>query len=104
MSFGAKYKKITETIKDDLTRLEEELKSEINLYPALNEALAGFLTSKSKRIRAVAAFLYLRASGFEPDERQYNLQFKQPSKLYTMPHYCMMMLLMNVTPEEAKQP
>lgn len=74
MSFGAKYKKITETIKDDLTRLEEELKSEINLYPALNEALAGFLTSKSKRIRAVAAFLYLRANEFEPDERQYNLQ------------------------------
>ena len=74
MSFGAKYKKITEIIKDDLTRLEEELKSEINLYPQLNEVLSGFLTSESKRIRAVTAFLYLRASGYEPDEGQYNLQ------------------------------
>lgn len=74
MNFNKKYNKISELVKNDLLKLEEELLSSINLAAEINETLKTFLTNKPKRIRPLVSFLYLRASNIEPDKRQYAFQ------------------------------
>lgn len=74
MSFNKKYNKISELVKNDLLKLEEELLSSINLAAEIDETLKTFLTNKPKRIRPLVSFLYLSASNIEPDKRQYAFQ------------------------------
>lgn len=74
MSFNKKYNKISELVKNDLLKLEDELLSSINLAAEINETLKTFLTNKPKRIRPLVSFLYLSASNIEPDKRQYAFQ------------------------------
>lgn len=74
MSFNKKYNKISELVKNDLLKLEDELLSSINLAAEINETLKTFLTNKPKRIRPLVSFLYLRTSNIEPDKRQYAFQ------------------------------
>lgn len=74
MNFNKKYNKISELVKNDLLKLEDELLSSINLAAEINETLKTFLTNKPKRIRPLVSFLYLRTSNIEPDKRQYAFQ------------------------------
>lgn len=74
MDFNKKYNKISELVKNDLLKLEEELLSSINLAAEIDETLKTFLTNKPKRIRPLVSFLYLSASNIEPDKRQYAFQ------------------------------
>lgn len=74
MNFGYKYQQISNLVKEDILKVEAELQTEIGLFPALDPALKSFLTGKSKRIRPLSAFLYLRAAGIEPEENHYILQ------------------------------
>ena len=74
MNFGDSYQKISNLVKGDIAELVKQLQAEIGLESGIDRAISEFLNGKSKRIRPVIAFLYLRASGYEPDERQYNLQ------------------------------
>lgn len=74
MNFNKKYNKISELVKNDLLKLEEELLSSINLAAEIDETLKTFLTNKPKRIRPLVSFLYLSASNIEPDKRQYAFQ------------------------------
>ena len=74
MSFNKKYNKISELVKNDLLKLEDELLSSINLAAEIDETLKTFLTNKPKRIRPLVSFLYLRTSNIEPDKRQYAFQ------------------------------
>lgn len=74
MDFNKKYNKISELVKNDLLKLEDELLSSINLAAEIDETLKTFLTNKPKRIRPLVSFLYLRTSNIEPDKRQYDFQ------------------------------
>lgn len=74
MDFNKKYNKISELVKNDLLKLEDELLSSINLAAEIDETLKTFLTNKPKRIRPLVSFLYLRTSNIEPDKRQYAFQ------------------------------
>ena len=74
MSFNEKYSKICSLVKSDISKLEEKLTGSINLSPSIDEVLRIFLTKNSKRIRPVVSFLYLRACGITPDEKQYAFQ------------------------------
>lgn len=74
MAFSEKYKKIYNLVAADIKRLEEELISEIYLSPFIDNVLKDFLTRKTKRIRPLLSFLYLKASKKEIDEKQYSFQ------------------------------
>ena len=74
MSFNKKYNKISELVKNDLMKHEDELLSSINLAAEIDETLKTFITNKPKRIRPLVSFLYLRTSNIEPDKRQYAFQ------------------------------
>ena len=50
MNFEKEYKKIANLVSEDLLKVEEYLKSEIDVFPAVNPFLEKFLTGKSKRI------------------------------------------------------
>ena len=74
MNFEKEYQKIANLVSEDLLKVEEYLKSEIDVFPAVNPFLEKFLTGKSKRIRPTIAFLYLRANDLKPDTKHYILQ------------------------------
>ncbi len=74
MSFSKKYSEIFDIVREDIKKVEDNLVEDINLSPFVNETLQNFLMRKPKRIRPLLAFLYLRALGIEPDEKQYTFQ------------------------------
>lgn len=74
MSFSEKYINIFNLVKEDITKIEYELTSEICLSACIDETLKDFLTQKTKRIRPLVSFLYLLASGKKIDECQYSFQ------------------------------
>ena len=74
MDFNKKYNKISELVKNDLLKLEDELLSSINLAAEIDETLKTFLTNKPKRIRPLVSFLYLRTTNKETNKRKYDDQ------------------------------
>lgn len=74
MAFIEQYSKISGLIQEDIDKVSENVLKEINLLEPLNTPLRKILTSPSKHIRAVAAFLYLKANNQEITPRQIELQ------------------------------
>lgn len=74
MAFIEQYSKISGLIQEDIDKVSENVLKEINLLEPLNTSLRKILTSPSKHIRAVAAFLYLKANNQEITPRQIELQ------------------------------
>ena len=62
MSFNEQYSKIYSLVEYDIKKVENELIEEINLSPFIDDILKNFLTRKTKRIRPLLSFLYLKAS------------------------------------------
>ena len=74
MSFDEKYSKIYNLVKDEINTLENRLTDEIKLSPFTDCALKKFLTRKTKRIRPLLSFLYLKARNKKIDNAQYEFQ------------------------------
>ena len=74
MSFQEKYIEITSFVKDDINKVKYELLSDIMVQEPLNSKLLDVLNAPSKHIRAVTAFLFLKAAGYPIDEKQIILQ------------------------------
>lgn len=74
MSFNEQYSKIYSLVEYDIKKVENELIEEINLSPFIDDILKNFLTRKTKRIRPLLSFLYLKASDKEINEKQYSFQ------------------------------
>ncbi len=74
MTFTQSYNEIFNTVKDDIDRVNLALEESICANSQLLKDLQGFLNSKSKRIRSLLAFLYLRANGIEVTAEQIELQ------------------------------
>ena len=74
MTFSEKYNNIYNLVATDIKKLEDEMISEIYLSPFIDNVLKDFLTRKTKRIRPLLSFLYLKASNKEIDEKQYSFQ------------------------------
>lgn len=70
MSFVDKYGEITQLVEKELSLLEEKMSSFNFVLPELNS----YIIRKSKHIRAVLCFLYLKALGLNVDEQQINNQ------------------------------
>ncbi len=65
------YKEITTLVNGDLNNLERAITTDV-LFP--NNALEELLLAPAKRIRAVLAFLFLRAKGLNITDTHYNYQ------------------------------
>lgn len=74
MTFNIEYLKILNIVKNDIDAVNNELIKDIELAEPLKSQLINFLTSPSKRIRPLLAFLFLRANGLNADIEQYSLQ------------------------------
>ena len=78
MAFEDKYRKITECVSEELnslkTLIEEEFGGLNSGVEKFDVMLTKFIGSKSKHIRSVLAFLYLKSKGFEVDEKQIKFQ------------------------------
>ncbi len=72
MSFDEKYSKIKNTVKE-LSIIERELASCVNVKEPLNSHLKSFLNSPSKRIRSVLPILFLKANGEQISDKQLEL-------------------------------
>lgn len=72
MSFSEQYRKILNIVQEDLSLIETELISSIDLSPSMDEALQSFLSNKPKRIRPLVALLYLRAVNVNPTAKHYS--------------------------------
>lgn len=63
------YQRILETVKGDVDKIEEQLKTAVPSANLFYKDLNNYLAAPSKRIRSVLCILYLRAKGFEIDDR-----------------------------------
>ncbi len=72
MSFNQKYQKIFDTVREDINKIN--LFEGIELPEPLKSKLSEILNAPSKRIRPLVAFLYVKALGFEIDEKQTEFQ------------------------------
>lgn len=70
MSFTEKYLPIFDVVKPDIERVEADLLDSISIDEPLKSKLFEVLNAPSKHIRAVLAFLFLKAQGREIDEKQ----------------------------------
>ena len=70
MSFTEKYLPIFDVVKPDIERVEADLLDSISIDEPLKSKLFEVLNAPSKHIRAVLAFLSLKAQGREVDEKQ----------------------------------
>ena len=66
MSFSGKYQEIIRLVENELAQLEGKMSSFDLVMPELNS----YVMRKSKHIRAVLCFLFLKAAGISVDERQ----------------------------------
>lgn len=66
MSFSGKYQEIIRLVENELAQLEGKINSFDLVMPELNS----YAMRKSKHIRAVLSFLFLKAVGISVDERQ----------------------------------
>lgn len=78
MGFEDRYEKITECVAGELnllkTLINEELSGLNSGVEKFDVMLTKFIGSKSKHIRPVLAFLYLKSKGLEVDEKQIKFQ------------------------------
>lgn len=74
MGFNEQYFKIYKLVESDISKVSDKVFKEINVKEPLNTALKNFLTSPSKHIRTLTAFLYLKANNKEINEKQIILQ------------------------------
>lgn len=74
MTFAEDYKDILNTVSEDVERVNTKLGALFELRTPIHKELQCFLNSPSKRIRSVAAFLFLRANGIEITDEQVELQ------------------------------
>lgn len=70
MSFTEKYLPIFDVVKPDIERVEADLLDSVSIDEPLKSKLFEVLNAPSKHIRAVLAFLFLKAQGREIDEKQ----------------------------------
>lgn len=70
MSFTEKYLPIFDVVKPDIERVEADSLDSISIDEPLKSKLFEVLNAPSKHIRAVLAFLFLKAQGREIDEKQ----------------------------------
>lgn len=70
MSFTEKYLPIFDVVKPDIERVEADLLDSISIDEPLKSKLFEVLNAPSKHIRAVLAFLFLKAQGREIDKKQ----------------------------------
>ena len=74
MSFSENYEKISDLVKSEIDKVQNSIISDISVCSPLNTELKKLLSSPSKHIRPLVSFLYLKASGFEIDEKQIKYQ------------------------------
>lgn len=74
MSFQEKYSEIFGVVADEVEQVKQELLSGIELEEPLKSKLLEILNAPSKHIRAVVAFLVLKALGCEITQQQIALQ------------------------------
>ena len=70
MSFQERYYKILDTVKTEIEEISENITSGINIQEPLKTKLLNVLNAPSKHIRPLISFLYLKALGFNIDEKQ----------------------------------
>lgn len=73
MDFEVEYKKIKESVKDDLNYLEQEIKNLFVNSGPLDKDLTNFLTSPAKRLRPLLGLLFSRCISNKINQNQYNL-------------------------------
>lgn len=73
MSFENRYIKIRELIQSELIEIEKKTIETVNIKEPLNTHLKKFLLAPSKRIRPLLAILYLKAQGYEINNKQFEL-------------------------------
>lgn len=74
MGFNEEYNKIFELVKADISKVSEELQNSISIKEPLFTPLKSILAAPSKHIRALSAFLYLRANNINIDLVHIKLQ------------------------------
>ena len=74
MSFQEKYSEIFGVVTDEIEQVKQELLSGIELEEPLKSKLLEILNAPSKHIRAVVAFLVLKAFDCEITQKQIALQ------------------------------
>ena len=74
MGFNEEYNKIFELVKADISKVLEELQNSISIKEPLYTPLNSILAAPSKHIRALSAFLYLRANNINIDLVHIKLQ------------------------------
>lgn len=67
MGFNEEYNKIFELVKADISKVSEELQNSISIKEPLYTPLNAIISAPSKHIRALSAFLYLRANNINID-------------------------------------
>lgn len=70
MNFEDKYQKIKNTVKEDMSLLEEEITSLFNGETPLDKTLLEFLKAPSKRLRPLLGFLFLKSALNEVNQQQ----------------------------------
>ena len=74
MGFNEEYNKIFELVKADISKVSEELQNSISIKEPLYTPLNSIISAPSKHIRALSAFLYLRANNINIDLVHIKLQ------------------------------
>ena len=74
MGFNEEYNKIFELVKADISKVSEELQNSISIKEPLYTPLNAIISAPSKHIRALSAFLYLRANNINIDSVHIKLQ------------------------------
>ena len=74
MGFNEEYNKIFELVKADISKVSEELQNSISIKEPLYTPLNSIISAPSKHIRALSAFLYLRANNINIDFVHIKLQ------------------------------
>ena len=74
MGFNEEYNKIFELVKADISKVSEELQNSISIKEPLYTPLNSIISAPSKHIRALSAFLYLRANNINIDSVHIKLQ------------------------------
>lgn len=73
MSFESKYQAIKDTVKDDLSLLESDIRNLFRHKTPLDEDLITFLNSSAKRLRPVLSFLFSRSISDKINSSQYDV-------------------------------
>lgn len=73
MNFEEKYQKVKDTVGDDFSLLEQEIKELFVNKTPLDKDLSNFLTAPAKRLRPLLGFLFLRTLFNEVNESQQNV-------------------------------